>query len=450
MVTQVKKDLIELDKKHFIHPTSSIQQQQEQGAAAIFEEGNGIYLKDINGKTFIDAMSSLWNVNVGHGRKELADTAQKQMGRLAFSSAFSTFSHEPAIRLAEKIADLAPEGLNAVFFTSGGSESNDSAFKLAHHYWKISGKPERKKIISRKKAYHGVSAGATSATGIPEFWEMGGLLVPDFLHAETPYEIGTQEAIDSIRNMIEQEGPETIAAFLAEPVQGAGGVIIPPNDYFKEVRKLCDDYGILFIADEVITGFGRTGKMFGLEHWGVVPDMMTFAKGVTSGYLPLGGVVVSDHIHETLKECSKGTLFHGFTYSGHPVAAAVALKNIEIIENENLVENSREMGGELLKGFQQIKEDIDIVGDVRAIGLLGAVELVENPSTNKRFTPDRGVAPKVIQALFERGVICRSVTYDSTDIITFAPPLIINHTQVNEIVERLHDAILEVQAKIRS
>ncbi|HET7579480.1 MAG TPA: aspartate aminotransferase family protein [Bacillales bacterium] len=441
-------DLFELDKKHFIHPTSSIKQQQEEGAKVIFEEGDGIYLKDIKGRTFIDAMSSLWNVNLGHGRKELADAAQKQMEKLAFSSSFSTFSHEPAIRLAEKIASLTPGDLNAVFFTSGGSESNDSAFKLARHYWKLKGEPERRKIISRKKAYHGVAAAATSATGIPEFWDMAGLLSGDFLHAETPFEIGTAEAIGSIREIIEKEGPETIAAFLAEPIQGAGGVIIPPDDYFAEVRKLCDEYGILFIADEVITGFGRTGKMFGMENWNIVPDMMSFAKGVTSGYIPLGGVAVSDKIFDLLKERSSTTLFHGFTYSGHPAATAVALKNIEIIENEELVENARKMGEELLKGFQRVKNEINIVGDVRSVGLLGAIELVEDPATNKRFPVDLKIAPKVIEALYQRGVICRPVTYDGTAIVTFAPPLIVTEDQVHEIIDKLHDAILAVRKEL--
>ncbi|SDI41505.1 aspartate aminotransferase family protein [Natribacillus halophilus] len=443
-----KNNLIDLDKKHFIHPTSPIKQQQEQGAKSVIAEGEGIYLKDVDGKTFIDAISSLWNVNVGHGRKELAYAAQEQMSKLAFSSAFSTFSHEPAILLAEKIAEIAPDDLNAVFFTSGGSESNDSAFKLAHHYWKLKGEPKRHKFIARKKAYHGVAAASTNATGISEFREMGGLHVSNFVHVETPYEISTSEAVASIRDMIEREGPETIAAFLAEPVQGAGGVIIPPRDYFQEVRKLCDEYGILFIADEVITGFGRTGKMFGLEHWQVTPDMMTFAKGVTSGYIPLGGVVVSDSIHQVLKERSTGTLFHGFTYSGHPTAAAVALKNIEIIENEQLVQNSQAMCKVLLKGFQKIKEDIDIVGDVRTLGLLGAVEIVKNPETNERFSSEVNAAPKVIDALHERGVICRSVTFGGTDIICFAPPLTINEAQVNDIVERLHDAITEVREAI--
>lgn len=442
------KNLSELDKKYFIHPTSSIREQQEKGPKLIIDKGDGIYLTDKNGDVFIDAMSSLWNVNIGHGRTELAEVAKEQMEKLAFSSAFSTFSHEPAILLAEKIASFAPKGLNGVFFTSGGSESNDSAFKLARHYWKLQGQPKRRKIISLKRGYHGVAAASTSATGIPEFWEMAGHMMTGFTHAETPYEQTTSESIQSIKEVIEKEGKDTIAAFIAEPVQGAGGVLIPPEDYFQEIRELCDEYGILFIADEVITGFGRTGKMFGLKNWGVIPDMMTFAKGVTSGYIPLGGVVISDHIHDVLKEKSKGTLFHGFTYSGHPTAAAVALKNIEIIEEEKLVENSRRMGKELLNGFKEVKNKLNIVGDVRTLGLLGAVELVKNPETNERFSPDLKVSSRVIEALHERGVICRSVSYDGTDIICFSPPLIMTKTQIDTLIDRLIDAIGHVQKEL--
>ncbi|MFB4168497.1 aspartate aminotransferase family protein [Virgibacillus sp. JSM 102003] len=442
------ENLTELDKRHFIHPTSSIEQQQRDGAKVIMEKGDGIYLTDTNGNVYIDAMSSLWNVNIGHGREELAEVAAQKLKKLAFSSAFSTFSHEPAIKLAEKIASISPTGLNAVFFTSGGSESNDSAIKLVRHYWKIQGKPNRRKIIALKRGYHGVAAASTSVTGIPEFWGMAGHMMTDFTHAETPYGGNSEMAIASLRQVIVEEGPEHIAAFLAEPVQGAGGVLIPPADYFKEVRRLCDEYEILFIADEIITGFGRTGKMFGMENWGVTPDLMTFAKGVTSGYIPLGGVVVSDHIHNVLKEKSKGTLFHGFTYSGHPTAAAVALKNIEIIEQESLVENSREMGEKLLEEFQKIKERLEIVGDVRTIGLLGAVELVQNPATNKRFASDLKVAPRVIEALHDRGVICRPVTFEGTDIICFAPPIIIDNEQINTLVEILHDSVLSVQKQL--
>lgn len=444
----IMKNLIELDKKHFIHPTSSIQQQQEKGAKLIVEKGEGIYLTDINGSVFIDAMSSLWNVNIGHGRNELAEAAADQMKKLAYSSAFSTFSHEPAIKLAAKIASLAPEDLNAVFFTSGGSESNDSAVKLVRHYWKIQGHPQRRKIVALKRGYHGVAAASTSVTGIPDFWDMAGHLMNDFLHADTPYWEGTEKAIASLRSVIEEEGAENIAAFFAEPVQGAGGVLIPPSNYFKEVRNLCNEYGILFVADEVITGFGRTGKFFGIENWGVTPDLITFAKGVTSGYIPMGGVIVSDSIHNVLKDKSKGTLFHGFTYSGHPTAAAVALRNIDIIEKEGLVANAKAMGAYLLEGFKKIKEQLKIVGDVRAIGLLGAVELVQDPANNKRFSAKLQVASKVVEALHERGVICRAVTYENTDIICFSPPLIMDQLQIDSMVEKLYDAILSVQKQL--
>lgn len=441
-------ELVELDKKHFIHPTSSIQDQQEKGPKAIIEKGEGIYLTDIEGNVYIDGMSSLWNVNIGHGNKELAEAAKEQIEKLAFTSTFSTFSHEPAIRLAAKIASLAPEGMNAVFFTSGGSESNDSAVKLIRHYWKIQGKPERNKIIALSRGYHGVAAASTSVTGIPEFWDMAGHMITGTTHADTHYTRGTEKSIASLRAVIEREGPETVGAFIAEPIQGAGGVIVPPADYFKEIRKVCDEYGILFVADEVITGFARTGKMFGIENYGVTPDLMTFAKGVTSGYIPLGGVIVSDAVHDVLKEKSKGVLFHGFTYSGHPSAAAVALKNIEIMERDNLVENSRKMGEVLLDGFKKIKEKLNIVGDVRGVGLLGAVELLEDPATDKHFDPSLKVAGRVIEALHQRGVICRPVSYEGTDIICFCPPLIINEEQVNTMLDKLHDAILEVQNEL--
>lgn len=439
----------EWDKKHFIHPTSSIQEQQANGPKLIMESGEGIYLTDMKGKVYVDAMSSLWNVNIGHGNKELAQVAKDQMEKLAYSSTFSTFSHEPAILLAKKIAELAPSSLNAVFFTSGGSESNDSAFKIVRHYWRIQGQPEKKKIISLMRGYHGVASASTNATGIPQFWEMAGKTDSNlFVNAETPYWNGTQASIDSIREVIATEGADTIAAFIAEPIQGAGGVLVPPSDYFKEVRKVCDEFDIKFIADEVICGFGRTGTWFGIENFGVEPDMMCFAKGVSSGYLPLGGVLLSDEMHNVLKEKSEGTLFHGFTYSGHPTAAAVSLRNIEIMEEQGLVENAAKMGEVFLEGFKKIKSGSKIVGDVRMVGLLGAVELVRNPETNERFDSSQMVSPQVIAELHERGVICRAVVYDGTDIICFSPPLIINEEQVQDVLVKLEESIAVVEAKL--
>ncbi|WNF38549.1 aspartate aminotransferase family protein [Bacillaceae bacterium IKA-2] len=430
------KELEELDKKHFFHPTSPIQLQQQQGPAFIFTKGEGIYLEDIKGNRVIDGMSSLWNVNIGHGVEEMGKVAHEQMSKLAFSSCFATHSNEPAIKLAAKIAEIAPGDLSATFFASGGSEANDTAYKLARHYWILKEQPKRKKIISRNRSYHGVAMGATSATGLKPFRDFTNSLAPDFYHVDN-------FSSQSLRELIEAEGPETIAAFIAEPVQGAGGVQIAPDNYFKEVRKICDDYGILFITDEVITGFGRTGKYFGIEHYGVTPDMMCFAKGVTSGYAQLGGVVFSERMHQDFIELSKGTLLHGYTYSGHPMACSVALKNIEIIERDGLIDNAKLMGIEMLSGFQMLQKERTIIGEVRALGLIGAIEIVKDQVTNERFpTP---LTPMIIGEAAKRGLILRSVIFDGQDTLVFAPPLIINKEQVAKMISILNEAIQAVE-----
>lgn len=451
----VKEELCELDKKHFLHPTSSIQQQQKHGPAFIFTKGSGIYLKDMSGEKYIDGMSSLWNVNIGHGRKEMGDIAKEQMDTLAFSSAFSTYSHEPAIRLAKRLSELTPGDLNVCFFTSGGSESNDSAIKIARHYWKVKGKPKKKKILSRKLAYHGVSMGSTSATGISEFHEFTTSLAPDFVYAPSPNTRSWDEiennnlvVIEETRKVIENEGPETIAAFIAEPIQGAGGMIIPPNGYLKAMRELCDEYGILYISDEIITGFGRTGKMFGGDNWSIVPDIMTVAKGITSGYIQLGATILSDRIHKELIELSSGTLFHGFTYSGHPTACMVALKNIEIMETEGLIKNSLEVGKILANGLKFLEEKHWIVSGIRSMGLLGAFELYQNPYTKKRFDLEIEISKKVVAECLKRKLIVRSITYKGTDTIAIAPPLIITEEEMEKIISIFSDAIGAVEAKL--
>ncbi|WP_158737936.1 aspartate aminotransferase family protein [Alteribacillus sp. YIM 98480] len=431
--------LAALDKAHFMHPTSPIKQQQEHGPSFIFTEGKGVYLKETNGNKVIDGMSSLWNVNAGHGRKELAEAASEQMKTLAFTSSFSTFSNEPAIQLAAKIADLSPGELNAVFFTSGGSEANDTAYKLARHYWMLKGKPERKKIISRNNSYHGVAMGATSATGIKPFRDFTNSLAPDFYFADS------QSAV-SFRQLVEQEGPETIAAFIAEPIQGAGGVHPAPEHYFKEVRQICDEYGILFIADEVITGFGRTGTMFGMEQEGVVPDMMCFAKGVTSGYAPLGGVVLSKQMHDDFKKLSDGVLLHGYTYSGHPMSCAVALKNIEIIEKEGLQENAAIRGDELIQGFKAVQARRSTIGEVRGKGLMVGLEIVKDQETKEKFAAKQ--APFLIAEAAKRGLICRSVVFGEQDALVFAPPLCITKEEVEKMVEILEDCIVSLKEQV--
>ncbi|QCJ42901.1 aspartate aminotransferase family protein [Bacillus sp. S3] len=436
---ELVQELIDLDKKHFFHPTSPIKQQQEQGPAFIFTEGKGIHLFDVAGNKVIDGMSSLWNVNVGHGREELAKAAMEQMTKLAYSSCFATFSNEPAIRLAAKLAQVAPGDLSVTFFTSGGSEANDTAYKLARHYWILKGKPNRKKIISRTKSYHGVAMGSTSATGLKAFRDFTNSLAPDFLYVD-------HFSSKSLLETIEAEGADTIAAFIAEPVQGAGGVHVAPDHYFQEVRQICDEYGILFITDEVITGFGRTGKYFGIEHYGVVPDMMCFAKGVSSGYAQLGGVMISSRLYKEFTELSNGTLLHGYTYSGHPTACAVALKNLEILEQEHLIENAQFIGQELLKGFQWLHGERYIIGKVKGLGLMAGIEFVKDQNKNENFSTP--VSPAVVNEAAKRGLICRAVVLDGQDILVFAPPLTINKEEIGKVIEILNDSIKAIEKNV--
>jgi putrescine aminotransferase len=451
--------LKELDRKHILHPTSSIKDNFLEGPSIIMERGEGIYLYDIQGKQYIDGLSSLWNVAVGHGRKELAEAAMEQMSLLAYSHSFNRFSHESAIRLAEKIASLTPGDLNVCHFTSGGSESNDAAFKLVRYYFKLKGEPQRYKIVARYRGYHGVTLGATSATGIPIFRDMGGPLADGFIQTGAPYcyrcqncdsceEAGDCCAIDTIMKSIEKEGPETIAAIIVEPIQGAGGVIVPPLGYMKKVRDLCDRYGIIMIADEVITGFGRTGKWFGMEHEEVVPDMITFAKAITSGYIPLGGVVINERMHRELAELSNLILPHGYTNSGHPAACAVALKNLEIIEEEGLVENAAHMGEILRKGLETLKQEIDIIGNITSRGLLASIEIVEDRLSKRSFPASAKVSYRIYEKAMEKGLITRAIAIDNTDIIALCPPLVINKQQVETILERLKAAINEVRSEL--
>lgn len=427
----LQDELVELDKKHFIHPTSNMKNLQEEGPAFIFTEGNGIYLKDVQGRKLMDSLSSLWNINIGHGRKELAEVAKEQMEKLAFTSTFNNWSHEPVIRLAAEIAKWTPGDLNATFFTSGGSESNDTAFKTVRHYWKIKGQPEKKKIISRKLSYHGVAMGATSATGIEQFHTFTTSIAPDFHYVDN--------SIDALKELIEKEGADTIAAYISEPVQGSGGVNLPPEGYFQEVRRICDENDILFIADEVICGFGRIGTNFGIEQFGVTPDIITMAKGVTSGYAPLGGMIISERLHNEIIEKTEGNFWHGYTYSGHPTAAAVALKNLEIIKDENLIDHVNVIGKQMLEGFQWIKEQNDNVDNVRGIGLLGAIGLEK---ASKSADP---IGPKVVAKALEKGLICRSVVYDGQDTLAFAPPFPITTEQMDDMIMIVNESIKAIK-----
>lgn len=435
--------LLEQDQKQ-LHPLYHPKSHQDP---LIIERGEGVYLHTTDGQKILDGMAGLWNVNVGYGRKELAEVAAEQMTRLAFTSNFVGMTNVPAIALAEKLSGFAYPNLTSTYFASGGSEANDTAFKTARYYWKRMGKPSKVKIISRRSSYHGITLAATSATSIERYHTMFGPLMPEFRYVPAPYayrfegEIKTgesfgQAAVRVIEETILREGAETIAAIIAEPVQGVGGVIIPPADYFPRLRALCDQYNILLIADEVITGFGRTGEMFALRHWNVQPDILSFAKGVTSGYIPLGGIQISNAIRAAMESAPEGEAWmHGYTYSGHAAACAVGLKNIEIIEREGLVARSREHGAYLLESLRQF-ENLPIVGEVRGLGLLCGVEIISNRESKQA---DAALAGKIAKVCQDRGLRTRNVG----NTLALSPPLTISKTEIDWMVRTFGEALRE-------
>jgi putrescine aminotransferase len=444
--------LYELDRTHWLHPQGDLDAPTGSVPQLIFASGRGATLTDIHGREYIDGMASLWNVNVGYGRAALAEAAATQMKKLAFSSAYGGFGTAPTIELAAKLAELAPGALEVTYFASGGAEANDTAYKIARLYWKLRGEPGRVNIVSRIRDYHGLTYGATSATGMANFWKGFEPLAPGFLHAPAPdpYRYSGEGSagagyVRALEQVVLDAGPQSVAAVVVEPVQGAGGVIVPPDDYLPLLRALCDKHGLLLIADEVITGFGRTGRWFGMENWNVNADLMIFAKGVTSGYLPLSGVMLTRAIHDTLKSV-KGPFAHGFTYSGHPTACAVALRNLQIIEEESLVERAAENGAYLQRRLQELRSH-EIVGDVRGLGLLGAVEFVRDRGSKQLFDPSAGVARRVWLAALEGGVIFRPLM---GDVIATSPPFVISTKQIDRLVEVLDSAISSVSKELKT
>jgi putrescine aminotransferase len=444
--------LYELDRTHWLHPQGDLDAPAGTVPQLMFTSGSGAILTDVEGREYVDGMASLWNVNVGYGRAELAEAAATQMKSLAFSSAYGGFSTKPTIELAAKLAELAPGDLEVTYFASGGAEANDTAYKVARLYWKLRGEPGRVNIISRIRDYHGLTYGATSATGLANFWKGFEPLAPGFLHAPSPdpYRFSGEGSageayVKALEEVVLKAGADTVAAVVAEPVQGAGGVIVPPPDYFPLLRQVCNKYGLLLIADEVITGFGRTGRWFAMEHWNVQADLMVFAKGVTSGYLPLSGVMLTRDVHDTLKTV-KGPFQHGFTYSGHPTACAVGLRNLQILEDEHLVERAAEKGAYLLKRLQDLRSH-EIVGDVRGLGLVAAIELVRDRTTKEQFEVSAGAARRVWQAALEEGVIVRPLT---GDVLAMSPPFVISNEQIDRIVSVLDKAITRVEKELKT
>jgi adenosylmethionine-8-amino-7-oxononanoate aminotransferase len=443
-----ENELIERDRAFLIH---SLQSAAEQEHPHVWTHGRGALLFDAEGGQYLDALAGLWNVIVGHGREELAQAAAEQMRSLAFATAYAGSTNRPAIALAARLAELTYPSINHFFFTSGGAEANESAFKTARYYWKIAGQPAKYKVIGRQWGYHGTTLAAMSATGIESYWPMFEPRVPGFSHIDSPYPYRFQPrprsaddprtpgemAADLLEEAIQREGADTVAAFIGEPVQGAGGVIVPPDDYWPRIRHICRRHQVLLIADEVITGFGRTGDWFALSRYGIEPDLMTFAKGVTSGYFPLGGLGISDEIAQAINGAGAADRWmHAFTYSAHPVGCAVALANLDILEREGLVERARELGHRLLSGLKTLSS-LAHVGDVRGQGLMAAVELVADRATKAPFPADFKAGPRVHAETQKRGMFTRL----RGDVYNFAPSYVTTPAQIDRMVEILGESI---------
>jgi len=443
--------LQELDALHHLHPFTN-HQSMRAGGARVIVKGEGPYLWDSEGHRILDGMSGLWTTAIGCGRKELAEAAYAQMMELPFYNTFFKTTHPSAVLLAKKLADIAPEGLNQVFFGSSGSESNDTAIRLIRHYWALKGEPKRRIIISRKLAYHGSTIAAGSMGGMSHVHEHSYPVYEGFRHIIDPYWYGEGRDGESLEafglraaQALEAEilavGPENVAAFAAEPVQGAGGVKIAPESYWPEIQKIVDKYGILLLADEVITGFGRLGTWFASQYYGIRPDIITFAKAATSGYVPLSGTIVHDKLVETLM-AHNDDFNHGYTFSGHPVACAVALKNLEIIEREGLIEKVKTATGPALARMLGKFKDHPLVGEVRSIGMLGAIELVADKRTRQRFHQPGRVGLICRDHFFREGFIMRAVF----DTMVTAPPLILTQAQFDEaeaVIAKALDATLD-------
>lgn len=435
----------QLDREHFLHPFTDHRELAQRGTRVITRAA-GAYLWDATGHRLLDAMSGLWCVNLGYGRQELVAAATHQLETLPYYNSFFQCTHPPAIELATEICAIAPPGFNRVFFTNSGSEANDTVIRLVRYYWSLLGKPDKQVIIARRNAYHGSTVGAASLCGMPWMHAQAGLPIPGILHIEEPYWFGQHDIADpdefgrhvaaQLAATIERVGVDKVAAFIAEPVQGAGGAIIPPASYWPEIQRICDEYGILLVADEVITGFGRLGHWFGSQHFGIRPDLMSFAKGVTCGYQPLGGVMVGDRVAELLI-AQGGEFFHGFTYSGHPVACAVARATLRVLREERIIE---QLNASLIPAFSSRWQKLGthpLVGEARSIGLIGALELVRNRSTHQRFPKALKAGERCRDFCIEQGLVMRAVG----DTMIVAPPFILTEAQLDELVDKAWRAL---------
>jgi len=446
-------ELQALDAAHHMHPFTDGDELAKQGVR-IITRADGVTLTDSEGHELLDAMAGLWCVNIGYGRKELAEVAARQMLELPYYNTFFQTSHVPVIALSAKLAELAPGDLNHVFYAGSGSEANDTNIRLVRHYWSARGKPEKKIIISRKNAYHGSTLGGASLGGMTPMHEQGGLPIPDVHHIDqpdwyaegsdlTPEEFGLERA-RQLEKAIHDLGEDKVAAFIAEPVQGAGGVIIPPTTYWPEIQRICDAHDILLIADEVICGFGRTGQWFGSQTFGIRPDIMTIAKGLSSGYAPIGGSIVCDEVANVVG--SAGDFNHGYTYSGHPVAAAVALENLRIIEEEKIVETVRDDTGPYLAKKWEALADHPLVAEARIVGMMGTIAMSPDKSARASFAADAGTVGLICRThCFANGLVMRHVG----DRMIISPPLVIGKSDIDLLIERAVKSLDQTYAEIQ-
>lgn len=427
-----------LDRQHFLHPFTDHKSLHEHGTRVI-TRADGVYLWDSEGVRLLDAMAGLWCVNVGYGRHELADVAAAQMRELPYYNNFFKTANPPAIALSALLAEVTPPQFSRVFYAGSGSEANDTIVRLVRRYRDVRGEPKRKTIISRWQGYHGSTVAGASLGGMSAMHEQGDLPIPGIVHIDPPYWYGlggdlSQEefglkAARLLEEKILELGPETVTAFIGEPIQGAGGVIIPPMNYWPEIERICRKYGVLLVADEVICGFGRTGNWFGCETFGFKPDLMAMAKGMSSGYLPIGGVMVSDEVANTLI-ADGGEFYHGYTYSGHPACSAVAERNIRIIRDEGLVERVRTDTGPYLQARWRELGEHPLVGEARGVGFIGALELVKDKATRTRFDPLGETGTICRDFCFKNGLVMRAVW----DTMIMSPPLIMTRAEIDEFI----------------
>jgi len=441
------------DAAHHMHPFTTQSQLANKGARVI-TSAQGVYIYDSDGHEILDAMAGLWCVNIGYGRTELADVAAQQMRDLPYYNTFFQTTHIPAIELSERLARLAPCDLNHVFYAGSGSEANDTNIRMVRHYWALKGKPSKNIIISRKNSYHGSTIGGGSLGGMSAMHEQGGLPIPDIHHINqpnwwaeggdlTPEEFGIARARE-LEDAIQSVGEDRVAAFIAEPVQGAGGVIVAPDTYWPEIQRICDKYEILLIADEVICGFGRTGNWFGSQTLAIKPHIMTIAKGLSSGYQPIGGSIVCDEVAAVIG----GDEFnHGYTYNGHPVAAAVANENLRIIEEEGIIEKVRETTAPYLKERWESLTDHPMVGEAKIVGMMGSIALTPNKVKRAKFKADAGTVGYVCREhCFANNLIMRHVG----DRMIISPPLIISNNEIDLLIERARKSLDQAMERVQA